>query len=99
MNLYDEKECQIMAKLEVDRIKYMYYHAKRKFQNYLRYYYKATDNGLLHSSYSNGMVENVADYWIDTKKNELSFVYNNVTGTVKLTPAVCKKIREVMEYA
>jgi hypothetical protein len=97
MNMYNEKECYILAKLEAKRIKHMYYHAKSKFRHYFRDYYKVTDNGFLRCSHSNAIVENVANYFIDTNKNELSFVYNNLIGRVKLTPSICEKICEVMK--
>lgn len=93
---YNEKECIVLARLEAKRIKDMYYHAPRKFRHYLRDFYRANNLGIYCCLYSNAVCENVANYVIDTNKNRLSFEYENLVGSVELTPSICEKICEVM---
>ena len=86
--MYNEKECCVMAKLEVKRIKYMFYNAPKKFRNYLRDFYKKIDEGLYCNSHSN--------YFVNTNENKLTFEHDGLTGSANLSPSICEKICEVM---
>ena len=94
--MYNEKECCVLARLEAKRIKYMYYNAPKKFRNFFRDFYKKIDNDLYCRSYSNATTQNVANYFININENKLTFEYEGVVGSMKLSPSICEKICEVM---